>query len=445
MRRAFFVLALLAVLIAGAIIVMQPGLLIQIASGSVSQNVCTKTFVSGIDPAEVYAQDIRPEPGIGLIDWALRFDVDGSRREVRTTVFGAFESRSVFREGYGCVLRHAGDPPLHVAPPSTPSDVTPLLPDIAGPELVVGDNAGVRAAVDRAFVESASGPRRWTQAVVVVHDGRLIAERYARGYGIETPLLSHSIAKSVVNALIGVLVREGKLSVSPDSNIDRYLRMSSGLPLDEGIGPGISQRMWFVESDTARFAATVAPTAPPGTRWAYSNLGYVLLSRIVRDAIGGDQRAIAEFAQRELFAPLGMRRVTMEFDAAGTPSGSNAVLATARDWAKLGLLYLNDGVVGGRRILPEGWVATSRAPTLDAGYGAGFWLNDAKTLTPWGRPWGLPGAPRDAYFARGYLGQYVVIVPSANLVVVRFGSSHLPGGDAEGTGALVRDVVAALR
>ena len=299
MRRAFFVLALSAVLIAGAIVVMQPGLLIQIASGSVSQNVCTKTFVSGIDPAEVYAQDIRPEPGIGLIDWALRFDVDRTRREVRTTVFGGFESRSVFREGYGCVLRHAGDPQLSAAPPSAFDDVSPLLPEIAGSDLIVAANAGVRAAVDQAFVEPASGPRRWTQAVVVVHDGRVIAERYAPGYGIETPLLSHSIAKSVVNALIGILVREGKLSVPANSKIDQYLRMSSGLPLDEGMGPGLAQRMWFVERDTAEFAATVAPTAPAGTRWAYSNLGYALLSRIVRDAIGGDRRAIAEFARRE--------------------------------------------------------------------------------------------------------------------------------------------------
>ncbi len=445
MRRAFFVLALAAVLIVAAIVMMQPGLLIRIASGSVSQNVCTKTFVSGVEPAEVYAQDIRPEPGIGVIDWALRFDVDRSRQEVRTTVFGAFESRSVFRKGFGCVLRHAGDPPLGTALPSSLDDVKPSLPEIAGPDLVVAANAGVRAAVDQAFVEPPSGPRRWTQAVVVVHDGRVIAERYAPGYGIETPLLSHSIAKSVVNALIGILVRDGKLSVPANSTIDQYLRMSSGLPLDEGMGPGLAQRMWFVEPDTAKFAATVAPTASPGTRWAYSNLGYALLSRIVRDAIGGDERAIAEFALRELFAPLGMQNATIEFDAAGTPSGSNAMLATARAWAKFGLLYLNDGMAGGRRILPEGWVAYSRARTLDTGYGAGFWLNDARTLNPWGRPWGLSGAPSDAYFARGYLGQFVVIVPSANLVVVRFGSSHVPGGDAEGTGALVRDLVAALR
>ena len=220
--------------------------------------------------------------------------------------------------------------------------------------------------------------------------------------------------------------------------------MSSGLPLDGSTGRGAG-RMSFIEPDTAKFAQAAKLAATPGSRWAYSNLGYALLSGVVRDAIKGDERAIRDFAQHELFGPLGMRHVTMEFDAAGTPAGSDAMLATAREWAKFGLLYLNDGVVGSRRILPEGWVAYSTRRTLDAGYGAGFWLNVTHApTTPLGLPWGLPGAPSDAYFGRGYLGQYLIIVPSDNLIVVRFGASHGPGGDAEGAGALVHDVIAAL-
>jgi len=204
--------------------------------------------------------------------------------------------------------------------------------------------------------------------------------------------------------------------------------------------------MWFTESDKAAFAARTPLANAPGTVWAYSNLGYELASRMVGDAIGGGPAEIAAFAQRELFALLGMSHAVMEFDGAGTLSGSNAMFATAREWAQFGLLYLNDGVAGGRRILPEGWVKYSTTPTLSMGYGAGFWLNTTDAEMPvWsGAHWGMPGAPRDAYFARGYLGQYIVIVPSENLVVVRFGSSHIPGGDIEGVGALVRDVIAAL-
>jgi hypothetical protein len=203
--------------------------------------------------------------------------------------------------------------------------------------------------------------------------------------------------------------------------------------------------MWFVEPDTAKFALSAPLDAPPGSRWAYSNLGYAILSRMVADAIGGQPRDISQFARRELFAPLGMRHAVIEFDSAGTPMGANAMFATAREWAQFGLLYLNDGVVGGKRILPAGWAAYSAKPTLDTGYGAGFWLNTVTTPIPvWGAPWGMPGAPRDAFFARGYLGQYVVIIPSERLVVVRFGASHLPGGDIKGVGALVHDVVASL-
>jgi CubicO group peptidase (beta-lactamase class C family) len=459
MKRGFIIAAVLAIILAGTIVVLKPGLSIQIASGATSRYICTKTFVSGLKPEDIYAQDVRPEPGMGLIDWALRFDVDRVRRDVRTTVQGLFESRSVYRDGLGCVLVHAGDKPIELAPAAASDAVPALLPEIAGSEPVAGDPT-LQAAIDGAFVEPASGPKRWTQAVVIVHDGRVIGERYAPGYGVGTPLLSQSIAKSVVNALIGILVRDGKLSIASrvplvgrgadgdagdGATVDQLLRMSSGLPLDGRIGRSAG-RMSFIEPDTATFAQAARLVATPGTRWAYSNLGYALLSRIVRDVIKGDERAIRDFAQHELFGPLGMRHVTMEFDAVGTPAGSNAMLATARDWAKFGLLYLNDGVVAGRRILSEGWVAYSTKQTLDAGYGAGFWLNVTHApTTPWGLPWGLPGAPSDAYFGRGYLGQYLIIGPSEHLIVVRFGALHGPGGDAEGAGALVRDVIAALR
>jgi CubicO group peptidase (beta-lactamase class C family) len=334
------------------------------------------------------------------------------------------------------------------------------VPEIAGDTVVEPSDPTLSRALDQAFTEPTAGPRCWTQAVVIVHDGRAIAERYAPGYGINTPMLSHSIAKSVINALIGILVRQGTLSIAErvpfaaphkgeghpraEVTIDNLLRMDSGLPLDEGMGPGLAQEMWFTERDEAAFAERTPLTREPGTAWGYSNLGYAVLSHIVRDAIGG--REITSFARRELFDPIGMSHALIEYDAAGTPSGANAMYASAREWAQFGLLFLNDGVAGGRRILPEGSVAYSAKPTVDTGYGAGFWVNNATTkLIPvWETPWGLPGAPRDAFFARGYLGQYVVVVPSENLVVVRFGAAHIPGGDIKGVGALVHDVVVAL-
>ena len=148
------------------------------------------------------------------------------------------------------------------------------------------------------------------------------------------------------------------------------------------------------------------------------------------------------FARSELFGPLGMRNVTLEFDAAGTPEGSSQMLASARDWARLGALYLNDGVVGGQRILPEGWVNYSATPTVSAwvGYGAGFWTNRGDSFGAKYRT--SHGWPADSFYASGTFGQYVIIIPSERLVIARFGTSG-NRYDIEGVSRLITEVIAA--
>jgi CubicO group peptidase (beta-lactamase class C family) len=141
-----------------------------------------------------------------------------------------------------------------------------------------------------------------------------------------------------------------------------------------------------------------------------------------------------------------MNSFTPEFDATGTFMGAQASFATPRDWARFGQLYLDDGMVAGQRLLPEGWVKWTTTPTKGTGYGAGFWLNNTDdVIEPWGMKWGIPGAPRDAFMARGYMGQYIVIIPSAKLVIVRFGQTHGKGAGIESVGALVSSVVEALK
>jgi len=164
---------------------------------------------------------------------------------------------------------------------------------------------------------------------------------------------------------------------------------------------------------------------------------------LIRNATGGTPADVLRLARRELFAPLGMRHVTLEFDASGTPEGSSQMLATARDWARFGLFYLNDGVAGGKRILPEGWVNYSASPTPNAfvGYGAGFWTNRGDSF---GAKYRIEqGWPRDAFFARGTIGQYVIVIPSQRLVIARFGMTPNWPLAADGVSRLVSDVVAA--
>ena len=439
----------------------------RVATGAVAHLICAQAFVSGENPDRIYADTFKPLPGMWLLDWGMRYDVDAAHREVRTRFAGGFESRAVYRDGIGCT-NVQGDGPLDRIPPedsaALESATAPLLPEIAGPEIVEPADPRLRTALDREFTEADHPPYRRTKAVVVVHDGRVIAERYAPGYGIETPILGNSITKSVTNALIGILVRDGRLSVDkpapvaawadpgdPRHNItlDQLLRMQSGLALGDSLGGGLSSlwnpsvRMLFVERDMAGFAESAALEATPGTLWNYSDGNYLILSRIIRDAVGGHMADVLRFAHRELFDPLGMRHAVLQFDATGTPQGANSMLATARDWARFGMLYLDDGVIAGRRILPEGWVGYSARPTPDAwiGYGAGFWTNLDDSFGAQNRR--RLGMPADAFLAKGKFGQHVIIVPSARLVIVRLGVTH-GWEDIDGVSRLTADVIAAL-
>jgi hypothetical protein len=262
----------------------------------------------------------------------------------------------------------------------------------------------------------------------------------------------------VINALIGIMTQQGFLSPSipapipqwrstsdprHEIEIEHLLRMTTGLALDEtNSGFDASSQMLYLHSDMAGYAEKASLIAPPGTRWAYSSPTTQILARIIRDALGGPEQTLA-FAWRELFNPLGMRNVTLEFDGAGTLQGSTYMLASARDWARFGLLYLNDGVVGGKRLLHEAWVDFSAAATLDTDYGAGFWTNRSEHPHAKGRV--RLGIPRDAFFASGDLGQRIVIIPSQHMVVVRLGGATDSSGDMRGIARLVKEAIAAAQ
>lgn len=426
--------------------------LFRIATGSISHSLCAAAFVSRLDPERTFTEEQLPlMRGIG---WAIRYEVDHTRHEVRTSVFSHFTARAVYREGLGCLVVH-GDGTVPEAVGFEPAPIASTYPAT----VVEPIDPAIRRALDQAFAEPDPAHPRLTKAVVVLHDGQLIAERYAPGYAPDTPIWGHSISKSVTSALIGILVRQGKLRLDQPApiaawrspadphhvvTVDQLLRMDSGLPFDETNGvTNPMTHMLFLERDMADYAARMPLAHPPGTAWGYSNLGYSLLSRLVRDAAGGSAVDAERFVRHELFAPLGMRSAVIETDATGTPIGSGSVYASARDFARFGQLYLDDGVVDGKRILPAGWVDYSRSQTLDTGYGAGFWTNlvNDRPVPIWNAPWGMPRLPKDMYYARGALGQYVVIVPSERLVVVRMGISIDYG---TGIDDLVAAIIAAL-
>lgn len=290
------------------------------------------------------------------------------------------------------------------------------------------DAARLEKALDGAFTDGS--PLGATHAVAVVHRGALVAERYAAGVGPETPLPSWSMAKSVLHAAVGLLVREGRFDVAapielrqwsapsdPRSRItgEHLLRMTSGLRFDAGQDELIelpSFQMLFGEGrhDTAAFAAGFPLDHEPGHHWSYSSGSSNILSAAIGRRVGGGEGGMRAFLDDELFGPLGMRHAEPKFDAAGTWVASSFLTASARDFARFGLLYLRGGFWKGRALLPPGWADAARTLTPQSGgeYGAHFWL-------------ALDGSGR--FSANGFLGQYTLIDPARDLVVVRLGQS----------------------
>lgn len=448
---------LLFAALAGLGIAFRPDRAVRVATGAVAHIVCSKTFVSGLAPETVFAETLE-RPGFRRLRRMMNFQVDPKAGTVDASVLGFFGGRAVFHDGFGCV-EHVGPKPPYLLRNDVEAlkvpKAPPLLPEIAGPGVVEPTDPALKAALDHAFEEPASPPFRRTRAVLVVRDGKVIAERYAPGIGIDTQLSGFSLTKSMVNALVGVLTQHGLTSPSMPApiaewrasgdprreiEVEHLMRMTSGLDLDEtntGFDPSTQM---YLYNDMGAFAINRRMIAPLGRRFHYSSATTQILAHIIRDLTGGPEQTLA-FAWRELFNPLGMRHVTLEFDGSGTLHGANYMLASARDWAKLGLLYLNDGVIGGKKILHPDWVDFCAAATLDSDYAAGFYTNRSAHPNAKGRV--ALGFPRDSFFASGLLGQRIVIMPSQRMVVVRLGDSVDPTGDITGVARLVKEVIAA--
>ena len=272
-------------------------------------------------------------------------------------------------------------------------------------------------------------------AAVVQQRGEVVVEQYGtdpisgKPAGPETTLISWSMAKSFTQALVGMLVLDGLLNVDEPAPIKQWagdarreitlrhlLTMTSGLEFNEDYVDAETSHcieMLFGDGaeDTAGYAAAMPLLHRPGTVFNYSSGTTNIISSICRDALGGGP-ALASYIQQRLFDPLGMRFATAKADAAGTFVGSSFVYATAREFATFGQLYLQDGIWNGQRLLPEGWVADARRPVdvevpEDFHYGAQWWL--------WDEP--------KAFAAHGFEGQYLLVIPESELVLVRLGKS----------------------
>jgi CubicO group peptidase (beta-lactamase class C family) len=437
-----------------------------IGTGFAAKYICSSVFVSGRDDATAFREDVQP---VNPLSRLVSYSVDRTAGSVTAHAYGFAQATAIYREGCGCTLVVGKtEAELRRQPIAAPEIRESRLDDfpepVAGREILEPlppgiDAARLKKALDAAFAEDDSRSLRKTRAVVVVHGGKLIAERYAPGFSARMPLLGWSMGKSVTNALVGILVGKGKLRLADPApvpewraagdprgeiTLDQLMRMSSGLEFGEVYLPLTdATRMLYGSADFAAYAAGKPLAGPPDSLWNYSSGTANIISRIVRQAVEKDTPNYYRFLRTELFDKIGMTSAVMEADPSGTFVGSSYTLATARDWARFGLLYLQDGIWQGERILPEGWVAYTTTPAAHAPkgeYGALFWLNTGAASDPAKRLW--PSVPSDAYAAQGFQEQKVIVVPSRKLVLVRFGATSVRS--AWDTGAFVADVLAAL-
>jgi CubicO group peptidase (beta-lactamase class C family) len=298
------------------------------------------------------------------------------------------------------------------------------------------DRAALARLLDHAFGETEPDDLERTNAVVVVQHGAIVAERYRRDVDPDRAFISWSMAKSITSALVGIVVRQGRLDISrpipvkewPAGDprrpitIDQMLRMVDGLRFREAEDLGNGNIRYYAEDesdvipmlfgvgkdDVAAFAATLPYQVEPEARWNYNSGASNLLSRLVRDTIGGGEAEMRAFMKHELFDRIGMRTADPRFDEAGNFIGSASCYCSARDYARFGYLYLRDGVWDGERILPEGWVDYARTPSPQSQgiYGAHFWV--------------IPGS-LGLFYCSGAFGQRILISPKLDLVIVRLG------------------------
>jgi CubicO group peptidase (beta-lactamase class C family) len=449
-RSFWWMLVMLIVVVAGALVLPRLYHVALLGSGYMAQTLCAGVFVSGRGMDDVMAEDLTG-PGLGL----LRFfqPVLDSKAETATAaVYGVAAQTSIYRHGLGCTLLDgATEESLRAQAadlfsPDRPDDSDAAWPQgerVSARPLPDGvDGAAMRNAIDGIFSEPDPAHPRNTRALVVVHGGRIVAERYAPGFDATMPLIGWSMTKTMTNVLVGLRVKDGAIALQDNAllpqwrgeddprraiTLNELMRMTSGITFDESYSNDLSDvaQMLFVQGNAAAFAASKPLAHEPGAYWHYSSGTTNIIAGVLRETFA-NERDYLRFPQERLFGLLGMRTAVLQPDAAGGFIGSSFLYASARDWARLGLLFLRDGMWGGKRLLPEGWVGYSLTPTKQSPqdqYGAQVWLK-----LPEDPGLGEPPMPDDAYYMLGYNEQVVAIVPSRDLVIVRLGLTP-EGGD----------------
>ncbi len=406
-----------------------------IITAFVAKGMCSSVFLAEKSPERVSAEDLSFFP-ISL----AKFKIDYEEKSVTATVFGLGKRKVVFREGLGAVI--VLDKPeeelradsFNIPDPGYSQDTIPWpLGDVMPGSLPAGvDYDKLNNILDEAVDAPGIEPFKKTLGVAVIYDNVLVGEEYLEGYDEFTKFHGWSMTKSVTGALAGALVMEGKLDMKAPTGIaewagdhrknitvENIFHMSSGLDWIENYFTISDATVMLMQSDDM-FASVIACEAAhePGSYWNYSSGDANLLSGLIRRSIGDDD-AYHGYAYSRLFHRIGMLNTVVETDANGLFVASSFSYGSTRDWARFGLLFLNNGIFEGDTVLAPEWIKYMKtaAPASNGTYAGTFWLKEPKVENE------LKDVPDDLFFADGFLGQRVYIIPSKKLVVVRMGYS----------------------
>lgn len=427
--KKIFKISLLLLFLAASVLVYFYYPRLNILTGFAAKSMCSCVFEAEREPESVKEKDNDFDP----VKYA-QYEIDKKRKTAQASFLGLREREAVYKQGIGCTLLPPGverqERTGKVPRRNRPINKQPFPYGNGSPEDTVFeeiDFAKLQTAVENAFA-----PDNRTRAVLVVYKDHLIAEHYSAGFSEDTKLLGWSMTKSITSAVLGILNKQGQISLEQDHlfpaweqdkragiTLNNLLHMNSGLEWEEDYTK-ISDvtRMLFLAENMGEVQLQKPLVGKPGNTWNYSSGTTNLLSNFIRMQFDTHQEYL-DFWYEELIDKIGMYSMTLETDLNGNYVGSSYAWATARDWAKFGLLYLHRGNWKGTQILEESWVDYTTAPAAgsEGEYGAHFWLNAGGVY---------PNAPKDLYSANGFQGQYVFIIPSKNLVVVRFGLKEHP-------------------
>lgn len=430
-----------------------------IATGYGAKVLCSGVFISGRSEKNVIHNDLDFFP----VNCA-KCKIDFKDSSATCSLLGLATHKAIYRKGLGATLVNGFTQQeiraqrfLLPAKPVVNTDTVmwPMGDKTPGTFPAAIDSLKLMSTVNAMFSDSGTNGIIHTRALIVLYDGQIVAEKYADGFTQKTPLIGWSMTKSITGALAGIILHDSNIDVNGPAPIDAWkdddrqaitiknlLQQSTGLKFDEVYTRSSdANRMLFRQGDAGGYAMQLHLKYPPGSVFHYSSGNSNILSRVMRDVLGDE--GYYSFPYEQLFYRTGMYSAVLEPDAGGTFVGSSFCYATARDWARFGLLYANDGVFNGEQVLPAGWVRESIVPAAAAKqgeYGYQWWLNAGAKNDPHNRKY--PSLPADMFYADGYEGQNIFVVPSKKLVVVRLG---LTRKSSWGEAGFLLNVISAMR